>query len=113
MGLIRVALWHLDKMRINPVLVHGACKGADLLAATVAEGLGWKIYDYPAEWDKYGKKAGILRNMKMYDVHKPDLVYAFHNSFKESRGTRHMVNYAVDKGSHVVLISENNIWEKQ
>lgn len=117
LSLIRVALWHVDKMImkdiVTPVLIHGACRGADLLAATVADGLGWRSYSYPADWNKHGKAAGPIRNREMYNKHKPSLVYAFHNNFKESKGTRDMVNYAIDKGSHVVLITENKIWEKR
>ena len=35
------------------------------------------VEEYPADWKKYGKSAGPLRNQRMIDEGKPDLVVAF------------------------------------
>jgi hypothetical protein len=46
----------------------------------------------PADWDKYGKRAGAMRNQQMLDEH-PDIeqALAFHPNLKESKGTKDMV----------------------
>ena len=51
----------------------------------------------PGEWDEIGKKAGPLRNQRMLDEGKPDLVVAFPGS----GGTKDMVRRAVKAGVSV------------
>ena len=47
-------------------LVHGDCPiGADSIAAWYGKCVGWKIEPHPAEWDKYKKRAGFIRNIEM------------------------------------------------
>lgn len=51
-------------------LVHGAAKGADTIAGQWARAradIGWPITEetHPADWDKYGKRAGMIRNRHM------------------------------------------------
>ena len=85
-------------------VMHGCARGADQIAGEVAEGLGIDVAEYPAEWDKYGKRAGMLRNRVMLDM-KPDLVVAFHNNLAQSRGTKDCVNEARKRGIKVVLVT--------
>lgn len=49
------------------VLISGHARGADTIAEIVAEELGWQVEVFPAEWSKYGKRAGGMRNQKMVD----------------------------------------------
>jgi hypothetical protein len=53
-------------------VVHGGCpKGADRLADVFARNiLKCKVIVYPADWKKFGKRAGPLRNLQM--VQKSD-----------------------------------------
>ena len=55
-----------------------------------------------AEWDKYGKRAGSLRNTKMIDsrIGYTTLVAFPHST---SRGTVHAINYAKKLGLEVVI----------
>lgn len=46
-------------------LVHGDARGADKTAAAIASSWGWIPIPFPADWDKHGKKSGILRNDEM------------------------------------------------
>ena len=78
----------------NTVIIHGACRGADTLAAHVAGWLGLRVESYPAQWQKYGKGAGPIRNQQMLDEGKPDLVLAFHPNLAHSKGTKDMVKRA-------------------
>ena len=50
-------------------LVSGACPtGADYIAETIAASLGWVIERHPADWAKWGKQAGYLRNRRMVEL---------------------------------------------
>lgn len=78
-------------------VIHGAARGADSLAAGVADALDIAAEAYPADWGKYGKRAGYVRNQQMLVEGKPDLVLAF-RSTGESRGTDMMVDLARKAG---------------
>ena len=58
-------------------IISGMAKGADQIAAKYAKQYGLKLHKYHADWGKYGKKAGPIRNQQMLDEGKPDLVIAF------------------------------------
>ncbi len=87
--------------RPGTILVHGACRGADVICAAVAEALRFEVRAYPADWEKHRRAAGPIRNQQMLDVeNKPeepiDLCLAFHNDIDNSRGTADMLS-RVDK----------------
>jgi hypothetical protein len=91
------------------VIVHGACRGADLMADWLAKyRLNLKVKPYPANWRAYGKAAGPIRNRKMYDAEKPELVIAFHLdlSLATSKGTKDMIEYAYSQGTICEVHSE-------
>lgn len=73
------------------LVIHGGSKGADKLAGEWAwsRGISYKIYH--AEWDKYGKSAGPIRNKQML-MEKPDCVIAFPGG----AGTKNMCELAED-----------------
>ena len=78
---------YLDKTLI---IIQGGAKGADTLAWNwaVSNKVSWMTY--PADWDKYGKRAGYIRNVQMLNESKPDLVIAFPGG----KGTKMMINLA-------------------
>lgn len=90
------------------VLVHGAQRGADRLAAHVALLLGWDpdhIEAFPAAWDDHGIAAGPIRNQQMLDSGPIDLVLAFHDRISESKGTADMIHRAKRAGIPIEVIS--------
>lgn len=89
-------------------VVHGGATGVDSIAKRVAEEKGWSQKEYVADWKKYKKSAGPIRNREML-THEPDiqLVVAFTNDLKKSRGTKDMITAAVEKGYPVLILTEN------
>jgi hypothetical protein len=58
------AIYHFN---IEPIeIVCGACPtGPDATGAQIAKMNGLPLKEFPAEWEKYGNRAGPLRNNKM------------------------------------------------
>jgi hypothetical protein len=88
----------VHKERPVSLVIHGACRGADVRGEWAARFLGIPFQPFPAEWKKYGLAAGPIRNRQMLVEGKPDLVMAFHDNLKNSKGTRDMLARA-DKAS--------------
>jgi len=82
------------------VLIHGAARGADSLAAAWAAENGIPVLAFPADWNTYGKSAGAIRNSQMLTEGQPDLVVAFPGG----AGTANMVRQARDARVRVLLI---------
>ena len=93
-------LAELRKLPSDVTIIHGGARGADRLGGTMAEGIGLKVIEVPAEWGRYGRSAGPIRNQKMLDM-KPDLVLAFHEDRGLGKGTAHMVRIARKAGVEV------------
>lgn len=88
-------------------LVHGAARGADQLAGKLALELGWPpdhVHAYPADWDRHGKAAGVMRNQLMLDSEPISKVYAFRLNGL-SRGTDDMIRRARSAGIETVVIT--------
>lgn len=100
----------LKRLPPDTLIIHGACRGADTLAKFVAEKIGLKVINngkgFPADWKRYSRGAGIIRNQVMIDEGKPDLVLAFHENISESRGTKDMVNRARRAGVKVEIFTK-------
>lgn len=107
---IKAVLDVLEQLPPGTILVHGACRGADVTCAAVAEALGFTVRAYPADWDRFHKGAGPIRNQQMLDCeHRPeepiDLCFAFHNNINNSRGTKDMMRRAEKAGVPTRLIT--------
>lgn len=72
------------------IIVQGGAKGADFLARRWA--LSWNIplINIPADWRKFDKGAGAVRNQQMLDWFPIELVIAFPGG----KGTADMVERA-------------------
>jgi len=82
-------------------VIAGEATGADSLALDIARELdiGWNCYY--ADWDLFDKAAGPIRNKRMLDEGKPDMVLAFFAG-RRTRGTNNMVSQAKAAGVRVV-----------
>jgi len=72
------------------VIVSGCASGADALGERYAKENGLRLEKYPAEWKKYGNRAGPRRNEQMAQV--CDYVICFWDY--KSNGTKSMIEYA-------------------
>jgi SLOG family YspA-like protein len=86
------------RFSIDVEVIHGGAKGADSLADQWAVLNYLPFYEFKADWDKYGKAAGLIRNQQILDEGKPDVVVAF----KGGRGTAHMKRIARAAGVEVI-----------
>lgn len=87
------------------VIVSGTARGADTLGEKYAEERGYKIERYPANWDKYGKRAGYLRNKKMAEVSNACIVFL--SSKAENKGSKMMISIATEEKLLIRVIKES------
>jgi hypothetical protein len=88
-----------ERLKDGDIVIHGAARGADSIAGSIAEEMGLEVIRFPANWKKYGRSAGPVRNQQMLAEGRPDEVWAFTNDLEKSRGTRHMVETARGVGA--------------
>lgn len=81
------------------IILHGASKGADTLAALWAQDRGVHAAAVPARWNHKGKSAGVIRNKVML-YFKPSFILAFPGN----RGTADMKMQARKEGIEVFEI---------
>lgn len=81
-------------------IVCGCAKGADDLGRKYAKNLGYKIKEFPADWDAHGKFAGVKRNREMAEY--ADALIAFWDG--KSKGTKNMIEEAKKRGLKVRVI---------
>src|SRR5438552_2418595 len=77
-------------------VIEGEAPGADTLSREAAMYRGIPVERYPADWKRYGKGAGPIRNLQMLREGKPDVVIAFHEDIGSGRGTLNMVERALN-----------------
>lgn len=97
----------------STILVHGNCRGADIICAVVGETLGFEIRPYPADWDTHGKPAGIIRNQLMIDTENKtdepiDLCIAFHDEIENSKGTKDCVSRALKANITILYVKSKS-----
>lgn len=85
------------------LLVHGSADGVDSQAAQIWQDLGMPTEGHPAEWDRYGKAAGPMRNAVMVNL-GADLCAAFPD--EKSRGTWDCVRKARAAGIIVLIMGD-------
>lgn len=80
-------------------VVSGTAKGADKFGEKWANEHKIKINRFPAEWEKYGKRAGPMRNKVMSE--NADALIAVWDG--KSRGTRSMIDMAAKQGLRIFV----------
>lgn len=89
-----------ELLRMPSMIIHGCARGADAMASAWAVKTFVPELRCPADWEADGKAAGPMRNARMLEVGKPDLVIAFPGG----RGTADMVRRARAAGVRVIEV---------
>jgi hypothetical protein len=88
-----------EKHRITQVIIGGA-RGADRLGIRWALSHSVRLKGFPADWQRFGRSAGVRRNYQMAQA--GDLLLAFWDG--RSAGTQHMISCMQQLGKPVVVI---------
>jgi len=80
-------------------LITGGARGVDRVAIAIARSRGIPVSVFHANWDRYGKRAGFIRNAQMAKY--ADGLIAVWDG--HSRGTRHMIETARRCGLQVYV----------
>lgn len=80
-------------------IVSGGCRGADACGERYAHEMGYSLAVFPANWDKFGKLAGPIRNHQMATYADALVAYCAPGS----RGTSSMIHEAKKAGLRVVI----------
>lgn len=78
-----IANWKKEEI----IIISGGAKGTDTLAEKYAIENDLSFEVYPAEWEKLGKKAGMVRNIKMAESATHAVIFWD----GKSPGTKHMI----------------------
>jgi major membrane immunogen (membrane-anchored lipoprotein) len=81
-------------------IVSGTANGADKLGEKYAQERGYKLKQFPANWEKYKKSAGYIRNKEMAEY--ADALIAFWD--EKSKGTKHMIDLAKEKKLKIKIV---------
>jgi hypothetical protein len=87
--------WHDEITEV----VSGCAKGVDALGEEYAYKNHKRLMQFPADWDTYGKSAGIRRNNLMAN-YGDALIVVWDG---KSKGTQHMIEAARRKGLKVFV----------
>ncbi len=88
-------------------IVSGGARGADRIAEEIAEDLGLIRYIYHADWAKYGKRAGMLRNSDIAETADMGLAI-IDKPLEESRGTHDTYKKMLALGKKVIVVRKEN-----
>lgn len=80
-------------------VISGGARGADQLGEQFARDFGVPLTVCPANWDRYGKRAGYVRNAEM--ASQAEALIALWDG--KSKGTLDMIRKAVDQGLSVYI----------
>lgn len=98
------AYWYEAGRPSDIVLVHGAAAGVDRMAADLWTRQGFHARAVPADWETWGKRAGIMRNLAMINE-GPEHVLAFIKN--NSPGATHCAAAAEKAGLPITYFRED------
>lgn len=80
-------------------VISGGANGADTLAEQWAKRHRIEFLAFPANWSKFGKRAGMMRNEDMGNF--ADKLVSFWDG--ESHGTKHLIDYMLSLGKELEI----------
>lgn len=104
----KVVLTHVKGSQLfDCKIISGKAKGADTLGEKFAEKYGLEVIEFPADWAKFGKSAGIIRNKDI--IKNGDVIFAFWD--RKSKGTANGIELCKKQDKRLILTyyGENEI----
>ncbi len=93
---------HLKQyINVTTLVVSGGARGADSLGEQWAQDNNIQTQIFPAEWNKYGKRAGYIRNEDI--IKNCDFCIAFWDG--KSKGTLHSIKLCKKYTKPVTIIN--------
>lgn len=86
---------------VPDTIVSGGARGADTLAKEYAVRNDIPLIEFLPEYDRYGRRAPLMRNIQIVD--NCDFLLAFWNG--TSRGTGFTIDYAIKRGVPYKVVS--------
>ena len=86
---------------IPDTIVSGGAKGVDTYAREFAQKHNLKLIEFLPEYEKYGRKAPLVRNKLI--VEECDCLIAFWDG--SSRGTKYTIDYAHQLGKPIKIVN--------
>ena len=80
-------------------VISGHCSGVDMMGERYAKERNLGLEIFPADWKRYGRAAGPVRNKQM--VEACDSVIAFWDY--KSKGTKSLISYAEKLGKEIFV----------
>jgi hypothetical protein len=93
----------------DTILISGGARGVDTVAEETALEVGVQVRIYPADWNKYGRGAGYIRNKQIVD--DADEVWAFWDG--KSKGTKHTMDLALKADKPLTVFMPSAMAEKK
>jgi hypothetical protein len=84
-------------------VVSGTARGVDTYGEWFANRYEIPIKRFPANWDEYGKSAGMIRNKEMAEYAEQAIILWD----GESKGTKNMIDLAKKKKIPIFLLETN------
>ncbi|GJL61871.1 MAG: hypothetical protein NPIRA04_05250 [Nitrospirales bacterium] len=98
-----------EAIQPTDTLLHGGARGVDTWCAEEAQSRRATVLRRPAQWETYGRSAGMRRNTDMVNelVEQADPYHVFLFWDGESRGTAHMISMVHDRQlPHTLILPE-------
>ena len=105
--ILDIYLKHIhDNEKVSIEIISGNASGADRLGEEFVKEHLYELKLFPANWNKYGKAAGPIRNRQMAEYAAQadkGVLFAFWDG--KSRGTKSMIDLAKQYGLEVHVIN--------
>lgn len=91
------------------MLIHGGARGIDTMCEDWAREREQICVRIPAQWSKYGTRAGMKRNAEMAAFSQANVVVVFEGG----RGTLNMLRIArnMDDPKPIILLPDGEFWK--
>lgn len=83
------------------IISGGSGSGVDKLGEDYAKEKGYEVKVIKALWDKYGKKAGYLKNQKMVELGNACIVFQLASETKMEAGLKMLVD--ISRKEHLLV----------